>query len=147
MPIDLNNKTPRILIGFDFGMKRIGVAIGQTVTKTARPLDTIHAKAGEPNWHAITKLINKWLPDALVVGIPLNMDGTDQPISLLARQFAHALHERFHLPVDEIDERLTTKDAREKLFAEGGFKALQDGQVDRLAAQLILQNWFAEKLK
>ncbi len=110
------SNTPRILIGFDFGMKRIGVAIGQTVTKTARALDTIHAKAGEPNWQAITKLINKWLPDALVVGIPLNMDGTDQPISHQARQFAHALRERFHLPVHEIDERLTTKDAREKVI-------------------------------
>ncbi len=140
-----NPNTPLILIGFDFGMKHIGVAIGQTVTKTARPLDTIRAKAGEPNWQAITKLINKWLPDAMVVGIPLNMDGTDQPISHDARQFANALRERFHLPVHEIDERLTTKDARERLFTEGGYKALQDGQVDRLAAQLILQNWFAEK--
>ena len=142
-----NKNIPKILIGFDFGMKRIGVAIGQTITQTARPLDTIQAKDGIPNWNAIDKLIKKWLPDALVVGIPLNMDGTDQPISHIARQFANALRERFHLPVYEIDERLTTKDAREKLFAEGGYKALQDGQVDRLAAQLILQNWFAENLE
>lgn len=141
------NTLPKILIGFDFGMKRIGVAIGQTVTQTARPLDTIQAKEGVPNWHALTKLIAKWLPDALVVGIPLNMDGTDQAISHHARKFAKELHERFHLPVHEMDERLTTKDARERLFAEGGYKALQDGQVDRVAAQLILQNWFAEKLK
>jgi putative Holliday junction resolvase len=132
-------------MGFDFGMKRIGVAIGQIVTKTARPLDTIQAKEGEPNWHAITKLIKKWLPDTLVVGVPLNMDGTDQPMSQHARQFANALRERYQLPVHEIDERLTTKDAREQLFIKGGYKALQDGQVDRIAAQLILQNWFAEK--
>lgn len=91
------NKIPRILIGFDFGMKRIGVAVGQTVTKTARPLDTIQAKEGVPNWHALSKLIKKWLPDALVVGIPLNMDGTDQPISLHAREFAKSLHERFQI--------------------------------------------------
>jgi putative holliday junction resolvase len=141
-----NNKTPKILIGFDFGMKRIGVAVGQTITQTARPLDTIQAKDGVPNWNAVTNLIKKWLPDALVVGIPLNMDGTDQSISHHARQFAQHLREHFSLPVHEIDERLTTKDARERLFAQGGFKALQDGQVDRVAAQLILQNWFVEKL-
>lgn len=141
------NNSPKILIGFDFGMKRIGVAVGQTVTQTARPLDTIQAKEGQPNWHALTKLITKWLPDALVVGIPLNMDGSDQPISHHARQFAKQLQDRFHLPVYEMDERLTTKDARERLFATGGYKALQDGQVDRIAAQLILQNWFAEKLR
>lgn len=141
-----NNETPKILIGFDFGMKRIGVAVGQTITQTARPLDTIQAKEGIPNWNALTNLIKKWVPDALVVGIPINMDGTDQVISQQARQFAQSLHEHFHLPVHEIDERLTTKDARERLFMQGGYKALQDGQVDRVAAQLILQNWFAEKL-
>ena len=141
------NKLPKILIGFDFGMKRIGVAVGQTITQTARPLDTIQAKEGIPNWAAITKLIRKWLPDALVVGIPLNMDGTDQTISHHARQFAHQLQEQYQLPVHEMDERLTTKDARERLFVTGGYKALQDGQVDRVAAQLILQNWFEDYLK
>ncbi len=146
MTSDKNN-APKILIGFDFGMKRIGVAIGQTVTERARPLDTIQAKNGIPNWDIISRLIKKWLPDALVVGIPLNMDGTDQTITQKAREFAEALRVNFKLPVHEMDERLTTKDARERLFMQGGFKALQDGQVDRVAAQLILQNWFAEKLK
>lgn len=140
------NKVPKILIGFDFGMKRIGVAIGQTITQTARPIDTVQAKQGEPNWDAIVKLMKKWKPDAIVVGIPLNMDGTDQPISHYARAFVGKLKERFQLPIEEMDERLTTKDARERLFEQGGFKALQDGQVDQVAAQLILQNWFAEKM-
>lgn len=140
----MNNKKPKIMIAFDFGMKRIGVAIGQTLTQTARPLDTILAKEGVPNCNAITKLIQKWLPDALVVGIPLNMDGSDQPMSDYAREFAEWLREQFQLPVYESDERLTTKDARERLFNAGGYQALQDGQVDRVAAQLILQNWFAE---
>lgn len=135
---------PKILLGFDFGMKRIGVAIGQTVTQTARPLETLQAKDGIPVWASIEKLIEKWQPGALVVGIPLNMDGTEQKITGNARQFAATLRERFHLPVYEMDERLTTKAAREQLFAKGGYKALQDGQVDGVAAQLILQNWFAE---
>lgn len=138
----MQKKEIKIAIAFDFGMKRIGVAIGQTVTNTARPLDTIQAKNGVPNWDAITKLVKKWLPDALVVGIPLNMDGTEQPISLVAKEFAQKLRVQFNLPVYETDERLTTKDAKERLFQEGGYKALQDGQVDRIAAQLILQNWF-----
>lgn len=139
--------THKIVLAFDFGTKRIGVAVGQTVTQSARPLETIAAKEGEPQWAAIDKLIKKWLPDALIVGIPLNMDGTEQRITATARQFVAQLATRYQLPIYEMDERLTTKDAREQLFNEGGFKALQGGQVDQLAAQLILQNWFAANLK
>lgn len=138
------NKELKVLLSFDFGKKRIGVAIGQTVTQTARPLTTLNAKDGVPEWRDITALMKKWQPDALVVGIPLNMDGTEQPISQAAREFANTLKDQYNLPVFEMDERLTTKDAREQLFTEGGYKALQDGQVDQVAAQLILQNWFAE---
>ncbi|MBA3661316.1 MAG: Holliday junction resolvase RuvX [Gammaproteobacteria bacterium] len=136
----------KILLAFDFGMKRIGVAIGQTITQTATPLTTLTAKEGVPPWTEIAKIIKKWRPDALIVGIPLNMDGTPQSITLSARTFAENLMQTFDLPVLEMDERLTTKDAREQLFTQGGYRALQDGQVDRVAAQLILENWFAENL-
>jgi putative Holliday junction resolvase len=142
----LVHQSPKRLIAFDFGMKRIGVAIGQTITQTARPLETISAKDGCPHWESMTKLIKKWQPDALVVGIPLNMDGTEQPITQAAQQFANQLRKRFSLPVYETDERLTTKAAREHLFDQGGYKALQDGQVDRIAAQLILNAWFMENI-
>jgi len=141
----MNKSVHEILLGFDFGLKRIGVAVGQTVTETARPLVTLKASAGTPQWEVLSKLIKTWQPDALVVGIPLNMDGTEQPLSQSARQFAQQLHERFKLPVYEMDERLSTKDARERLFAQGGYKALQHGQVDSVAAQLILQNWLTSK--
>lgn len=137
----------KILLGFDFGMKRIGVAVGQTITKSATPLETLQAKNGIPNWTLVDKLVKKWFPDAFVVGIPLNMDGTEQPLTQQARQFAKILQTRFDLPIYEMDERLTTKDARESLFNKGGYKALRDGQVDSIAAQLILQNWFAEYIK
>lgn len=137
-------KEPKILLGFDFGTKRIGVAIGQTITKTARPLTTLPAKDGVPDWIKTTALINKWKPDALVIGIPLNMDGTTQPLSQKAHEFSEQLAKRYQLIVHEVDERLTTKDARERIFAEGGYSELQDGQVDQVAAQLILQNWFNE---
>lgn len=138
---------PKILLAFDFGKKRIGVAVGQTVTQTARPLVTIAAKDGTPDWQTVTPLIKKWQPDALVVGIPLNMDGTDQPLTNDARSFAKKLKDQYNLPVFEMDERLTTKDARERLFNEGGYKALQSGQIDQVAAQIILQNWFVENIK
>lgn len=132
---------PQIILAFDYGTKRIGIAIGQTVTQLARPLATVQVKQGEPDWAAISKLIEKWQPDTFLVGIPLNMDGTEQPISRIARQFAQQLREKTELPVHEVDERLTTKAAREQLFAEGGYKALQGGQVDQVAAQLMLQAW------
>lgn len=138
---------PKILLAFDFGKKRIGVAVGQTVTQSARPLMTITAKDGVPDWQAVTALIKKWQPEALVIGIPLNMDASDQALTQDARAFAKHLKDQYNLPVFEMDERLTTKDARERLFTAGGYKALQSGQVDQVAAQIILQNWFAENIK
>ena len=133
-----------ILLGFDFGTKRIGVAVGQTVTKTARPLCTIHAKNGEPQWNELNKIIKTWQPNAIIVGIPLNMDGTEQLLTQRAKQFANSLQEHYQIPVHGIDERLTTKNAREQLFSKGGYKALQKGQVDSVAAQLILETWFMQ---
>ena len=137
----MNKPIHTVLLAFDFGLKRIGIAVGQTVTKTARPLVTLNANQGVPQWDALNKLIKTWQPDGLVIGIPLNMDGTEQHLTQLARGFAKQLSERFKLPIYEMDERLSTKDARERLFMQGGYKALQKGQVDSVAAQLILQNW------
>jgi putative Holliday junction resolvase len=137
-------KLAKIVLGFDFGMKKIGIAIGQTLTETARPLITLPAKSGEPDWLALTKIIKKWVPQLLIVGIPLNMDGTEQLLTHAARHFALALTKHYQLPIIEMDERLTTQDAKERLFNQGGYKALQGGQIDQVAAQLIIQNWFAE---
>lgn len=140
----MENKAQQILLGFDFGMKRIGVAVGQTVTQSARPLKTLKANQGVPQWEMVNKLIKAWQPDALVVGIPLNMDGTEQPLTQAAQTFSDALKQRYNLPVYGVDERLSTKDARERIFNQGGYKALQEGEVDSVAAQLILQNWLIE---
>jgi putative Holliday junction resolvase len=140
----MNNKFPKVLLGFDFGMKRIGSAVGQTVTKTARPLSVIKANAGTPQWKDIAKLVQTWHPDALVVGIPLNMDGTEQPLTEKARRFADLLQERFQLPVYGMDERLTSVEAKARLFDSGGYKLLQNSSVDNVAAQLILQNWLEQ---
>jgi putative Holliday junction resolvase len=140
----MNQPIPEILLGFDFGMKRIGVAVGQTVTQSARPLGTLKAINGVPQWPAITRLITTWHPGGLVVGIPLNMDGTEQPLTAAAQQFADSLYKHFKLPVYGMDERLTSVEAKARLFSEGGFKALRKGEIDSVAAQLILQNWLAQ---
>lgn len=133
---------PRIVLAFDFGMKRIGVAVGQSITQSARPLTTLKAKNGEPVWAEVDALMKKWQPEALLIGIPLNMDGTEQPITHTARAFAELLFKRYQKPIQEIDERLTTKDARERLFESGGYKALQSGEVDAVAAKIMIENWF-----
>lgn len=137
----LDDQEMRVLLGFDFGLKHIGVAVGQVITRTARPLLALPAKEGIPAWDKLTALIHKWQPQALVVGIPLHMDGSEQPLTAAARHFGQSLQQFYHLPIFEIDERLTTVDARERLFTAGGYRALQKDKIDSLAAQLILQNW------
>lgn len=130
----------KTLIAFDFGEKRIGSAIGQTVTRTATPLDTIRARGAKPDWSAIDRLIAAWKPDALVVGLPLDMDGTEQWITDRTRRFAKRLRERSGLPVHLADERLSTREAWTRLI-ESGIR--RDGP-DPIAAQIILEGWFSE---
>ncbi len=132
------------LLGFDFGLKRIGVAVGQTLTQTARPLITLAARDGQPRFEDIDSLIKTWQPDALVVGIPLNMDGTEQPITIKAREFAQQLQERYNKEVFEADERLTSVAAREHIFAKSGYRGLKSQPIDGVAAQLILESWLKE---
>lgn len=132
------------VIGFDFGTHSIGVAVGQTVTGTASPLTALKAKDGQPNWDAVAKLLSDWQPELLVVGLPLNMDGTEQPLTDLARKFANRLHGRFGIKVALQDERLTTVAAKEDLFGRGGYKQLQKGKVDSAAAQLILEDFLSQ---
>ena len=128
------------LIAFDFGEKRIGTAIGQTVTRTATPLETIPVRGARPDWNAVDRLVESWKPDALVVGLPLNMDGTDQWITDRARRFANRLHVRSGLPVHLADERLSTREAWTRLIESGSRR----GGPDPVAAQVILEGWFAE---
>ncbi len=130
------------LLGFDFGTKSIGVAVGQQLTGTARPLTALKAQEGTPDWGLIEKLISEWQPNYVVVGLPLNMDGTEQPLTARARKFAARLHGRFGVRVELQDERLSTVEARADLFERGGFRALQKGQVDSQSAVIILQDWF-----
>ena len=131
----------KTVLGFDFGLKHIGVATGQTFTRTAQPLTSVSAEQGNPNWNQIIDLIKTWKPDALIVGIPLNMDGTEQPLTQIARNFLHELEQRFLLPVYAVDERLSTVEARARLFEKGGYKALNKKAIDSVSAQLIVESW------
>ena len=131
------NQQPQTLLAFDFGEKRIGVAVGQTITKTCNPLVTVKAKDHVPDWQTISQLIDHWQPDALVVGLPLNMDGTEQDITGRAQRFARQLNGRYGLPVHTSDERLTTREAYERLLDEAA-----SGEPDPIAAQVILEGWF-----
>jgi putative holliday junction resolvase len=131
----------KTVLGFDFGSKYIGVAIGYTVPVSALPLMSLVMQKGELPWNEITALLKTWSPDALIVGIPLNMDGSEQAITQSARFFLENLKQRFHLPVFAADERLTTVEARARLFAAGGYKALNKKAIDSVSAQLIVETW------
>ena len=132
------------LIGFDYGTKKIGLAYGQMVTRTARPLATIKNLEGAPNWPKIKTFIDEWQPEALIVGLPLNMDSTEQNITKLAKIFAKQLAKKFKLPAFLMDERLSTAAARSEIFEQGGYKALQEKEVDAHAAKIILESWISE---
>jgi putative Holliday junction resolvase len=136
-----------VFLGFDFGYKRIGIATGQEVTATARPLTTIEAKQGVPNWDLLMSIIQEWSPQALVVGLPTCINDKELYTTAAARKFAKELEKRTALTVYLVDERLTTKEARAQLFAEGGYKKIKNTQVDSIAASLILEQWLASKSK
>lgn len=123
------------LICFDFGEKRIGVAVGQRLTGTANPLETVAVRNHRPDWRRIGELVEQWQPCALVVGSPLTMDGTRQPVSDAADRFARRLAGRFGLPVHRADERLSTFEARKRLQ--------RTDKLDAVAAQVILESWLA----
>lgn len=132
----------RLVLGFDFGTTRIGLAVGQSLTASASPIDPIRARDGIPDWDALDAIIAQWRPDALVVGIPLNMDGTISEMARRARKFANRIQDRYQLPCYLCDERLTTAAAKRIHLDAGGSRNFKQESVDGLAASLILQDWF-----
>lgn len=134
----------RLLLGFDYGTKQIGVAVGQAITGQARELCVLKAQNGVPDWSQLEKLVKEWQPDAMVVGLPLNMDGTPSEMSERAARFARRLHGRFNLPVHTHDERLTTFEAKGHRLAQGQRDGYRQRPVDALAAALLLEGWLTE---
>jgi len=132
-----------VYIGFDFGYKRIGVAVGQHLTASASPLPTLEAKLGVPQWDVVQKLLEQWQPAALVVGFPTCIDGSEQYTAAASRGFARQLRKRFSLPVHLVDERLSTVEARSHLFAQGGYRKIKKTEIDSIAACVILEQWLS----
>ncbi|MFC4700328.1 Holliday junction resolvase RuvX [Glaciecola siphonariae] len=132
------------VLAFDFGMKSIGVAVGQSITQTASPLPALKARDGIPDWSLIESLISQWQANALIVGLPLNMDGTEQPITANARKFGRRLAHKYNVMVHYQDERLTTVEAKARLFEFGGYKKLSKEKIDSVSAVLIYESWLSE---
>jgi putative Holliday junction resolvase len=132
-------------LGFDYGGKVIGVAVGSRHSREAQALATARVLAsGEPEWAAIDSLVGEWRPAALVVGLPLNMDGSRNPMTRAARRFGNALRTRYNLPVHMVDERLTTLSAKRDLYDAGMPGRQHKRLLDRLAAREILQSFLNE---
>ncbi|MXP51304.1 Holliday junction resolvase RuvX [Pantoea sp. SoEX] len=136
----------KIILAFDFGNKNIGVAIGQLITGIASPMNSLKVKNGIPNWVQIEKLIKQWNPSIIIVGLPLNMDGSEQHTTSCAKNFANYLHNRFGISIYMQDERLSTKEARSELFEFGGFRSLNKDSIDSKSAAIILQDWIRSYL-
>lgn len=137
---DIIGKRPpppaQTLLGFDFGTQRIGVAVGQRITGTASALTTLAARDGQPDWTQVAQLIATWQPDALVVGLPLRLDGSRSDVTEAAERFARRLEGRYHLPVYLSDERLSSHAAEHWHSTHG-----RRDKLDEVSAQIILQDW------
>ncbi len=128
-------------LGFDYGTKRIGIAVGNTVSVSATALDTIQVRKDQPDWDHISRLIAEWQPDALIVGWPIQMDNTDNPVTPRARRFGNQLQGRYNLPVHHVDERLSSHMALSEIREAGYNSQRSRGLVDSYAAREILQTF------
>lgn len=133
------------VLGFDYGGRRIGTAIGQRFTGTAQALAVVRNGDGGPDWPQIDATVREWRPDALLIGLPLDMDGNEQPMVQLARRFGRALAARYGLPILEHDERLSSREA-DRQFAqsrrEGRTRQRDASKLDSLAARIIVESYF-----
>jgi len=130
------------VLAFDFGTRRIGVAVGNTLTRKAHPLATIDAERTDARFAAIAVLVAEWQPGTLVVGLPTHADGTEHDTTQRARRFARQLDARFGLPIALVDERWSTETAQSALEEAGVTGSKGRAVRDQVAAQVILQSWF-----
>ncbi|MGI1679329.1 MAG: Holliday junction resolvase RuvX [Cellvibrionaceae bacterium] len=136
----------KTLIAFDFGTQSIGVAVGQTITQTASELPPIKARDGIPNWDIVSKLLQEWKPELLIVGLPLNMDGSESELAKRSQKFANRLRAKFKIEVTQMDERLSTYSAKEEAMDRRQTLDFSKNPVDSIAARLILESWFTENI-
>ena len=132
-------------LAFDFGLRSIGIAYGQSLTGSAQILPAIKARDGIPNWETIEKIINEWKPNILIIGLPLNMDDSESELSRRARKFGNRLHGRFGTPIDFMDERLTSFATKQEAKERGHKGDYKKEPIDSFAAKMILEDWFRTK--
>jgi len=137
-------KPYRTIMAFDYGLSQIGIAIGNCMLGTTQPLAVLRAKNGQPEWRDLEELIKDWRPDVLVVGDPLNMDGSASKSSAQATKFARRLHGRLGLTVEMADERLSSFEAKRNSRDQGHRGDYKQQPVDSLAAEIILRTWLAK---
>ncbi len=139
---------PRIVLAFDFGLRRIGVACGDTVSRTAAPLEAVQTGSSGPRWEAIAALLREWQPALIVVGLPYNVDGSDSTMTQAAREFAGEFGRRHGLQIVLVDERYSSREAEARLKSarESGIRRrrVAKADVDAAAACVILERWFSE---
>jgi len=136
------------VISFDFGLKRTGIAVGNTTTGSASPETTLQSQDEKPDWQAISVLINEWKPEQLVVGMPTELDGSDSPLKKRIERFCNQLNGRYNLPVDQENEQFTSIEAAQRLKQlrqSGRKKKVGKDEVDKIAAAIILENWMVRK--
>ncbi len=141
MPAD---KKAQVVLGFDFGMQYIGVAVGQTITGTASALVTINRAQKKIDWAVIATLISDWSPERILVGMPPGFETTDQPLIDAVKRFSRRLNGRFNLPVEFVDEHLSSYEARQIIYADKKPRGGADRITDQYAAQVIVQTWLNE---
>jgi putative Holliday junction resolvase len=129
------------VLAFDFGERRIGIAVGEHLIKSANPLSTIDNESNEVRFATITQLVNEWQPKLLVVGLPLSLDGNETEVTQLCKKFARRLNGRFNLPVIMIDERYSSTEASQLLYESGIKGRAQKAMLDQVAAQTILRSY------
>lgn len=134
------------VLAFDYGEKRIGVAVGETMLKLAHPLTTIESSENAIKFAQIAALIQEWKPELLIVGLPAYLDGETHLMTQLSKKFAQRLEGRFNLPVMMVDERLSSAEAAQSLKAQGITGMQQKAMIDQVAAQTILQSYFDRML-
>jgi putative holliday junction resolvase len=147
-PHSPRSAAPQVIVAFDFGLRRIGVACGDSISRTASPLPTVSVTKGAPSWDAIAILLREWQPTLIVVGLPYNVDGSDSAMTTAARGFAAELAARHRIEVALVDERYSSREAEGRLKAarESGVRRrrVAKADVDAAAACVILERWFTE---
>nr|WP_250647555.1 Holliday junction resolvase RuvX [Sessilibacter corallicola] len=138
-------KNRRTIVAFDYGLKNLGAAVGQTITSSASELPALKARDGVPNWDEVANLLKEWKPDLVVVGNPINLDGSASELSNRAKKFSNRINGRFNIPVEMVDERYSSREAKSQAREQGHKGNYGENPIDSVAARIILETWLNEQ--